>query len=250
VSERQADPGLSAPAGSHGRERRQDRGQEAVEDYVKAIYALAPTGEGSVSTSSLAARLGVVPGTVTAMLKRLDKLGLVEYEPYRGVELTGAGERVALEVMRHHRLIEAYLTDALGMPWDQVHDEAEVLEHHISEELETLIATSLGDPSHDPHGDPIPSVDLVIPEDTSLPLSRLERGRSAVFVRVSDSDDGMLRYLAEQGIAPGDRLEVVGTEPYGGPVQVRIGDRVHPLGAELVAAMRVADDEAGSAAVE
>jgi DtxR family Mn-dependent transcriptional regulator len=242
VSEREANPGLEAAARSHGRGRRQDGGQEAIEDYAKAIYVLAGAGEGSVTTSSLAARLGVAPGTVTAMLKRLARLGVIDYQPYRGVELTAAGERVALEVIRHHRLLEAYLNDALGMPWDQVHDEAEVLEHYISEELETLIADRLGDPSHDPHGDPIPSAELVIQEDTSLPLSRLEPGRRAVFVRVSDSDDGMLRYLADRGIAPGDRLEIVGTEPYGGPVQVRIGDRVHALGAELVAAMRVAVD--------
>ena len=123
---------------------------EAVEDYAKAIYALAQRGEGAVGTSALAERLGVSPASVTAMLKRMDAMKLVTREPYRGVTLTPAGEKVALEVMRHHRLLEAYLSEALGMPWDRVHDEAEVLEHYISEELEERIATALGDPNRDP----------------------------------------------------------------------------------------------------
>lgn len=219
-------------------------GNEALQDYAKAIYAIQLRTGDPVSTSALAERLAVSPGAVTAMLKRLADAGLVTYEPYHGVELTADGDRVALEVIRHHRLLEAYLAEALGMPWDQVHAEAEVLEHYISEELETLIAKALDDPSHDPHGDPIPSADLKLAEDTSLPLSRLEVGEGALFVRVSDSDAGMLRYLADRGIAPGERLEVVGREPYGGPVLVRIGDETHPLGTELVAAMRVAPTDA------
>jgi DtxR family Mn-dependent transcriptional regulator len=133
---------------------------EAIEDYAKAIYALSRDHEGPVLNGEVAARLDVAPATATSMLKRLDGLGLVEYLPYRGVNLTPAGERVALEVIRHHRLIEAYLSQALGMPDDKVHAEAEVLEHHISEELELLIAAKLGEPSHDPHGTPIPGPDL------------------------------------------------------------------------------------------
>jgi len=136
---------------------------EAIEDYAKAIYALAQDRPGPVLNGEVAERLGVAPGTATAMLKKLDGLGLVEYEPYRGVTLTLAGEKVALEVIRHHRLIEAYLSEALGMPSDMVHAEAEVLEHHISEELEELIAAKLGEPSHDPHGTPIPGPDLSLP---------------------------------------------------------------------------------------
>jgi DtxR family Mn-dependent transcriptional regulator len=135
----------------------------AIEDYAKAIYALSREREGPVSNGDVAARLGVAPGTATAMLKRLGELGLVEYLPYRGVTLTPTGERVALEVIRHHRLIEAFLAEALGMPADKVHAEAEVLEHHISEELERLIAEKLGEPSHDPHGTPIPGPDLELP---------------------------------------------------------------------------------------
>lgn len=133
---------------------------QAIEDYAKAVYALSLKREGPVLNGEVAQRLAVTPATATAMLKRLDDLGLADYVPYRGVRLTPAGEKVALEVLRHHRLIEAYLAEALGMPKDQVHDEAEVLEHYISEELEELIAAKLGEPSHDPHGNPIPGPDL------------------------------------------------------------------------------------------
>jgi len=136
---------------------------EAIEDYAKTIYALSRDREGPVLNGEVAARLGVTPATATSMLKRLGELGLVVYMPYKGVTLTPAGERVALETIRHHRLIEAYLAEALGMPADQVHAEAEVLEHHISEELERLIAEKLGEPSHDPHGTPIPGPDLELP---------------------------------------------------------------------------------------
>jgi DtxR family Mn-dependent transcriptional regulator len=136
---------------------------EAIEDYAKAIYALSRKHEGPVLNGEVAERLGVTPATATSMLKRLGELGLVEYQPYRGATLTPAGERVALEVIRHHRLLEAYLSEALGMPADMVHAEAEVLEHHISEDLEQLIAAKLGEPSHDPHGTPIPGPDLELP---------------------------------------------------------------------------------------
>jgi DtxR family transcriptional regulator, Mn-dependent transcriptional regulator len=142
---------------------------EAIEDYAKAIYALSQDRPGPVLNGEVAERLGVAPATATSMLKKLGGLGLVEYLPYRGVTLTPAGERVALEVIRHHRLIEAYLSEALGMPDDMVHAEAEVLEHHISEQLEELIAAELGEPSHDPHGTPIPGPDLKLPvEDARL----------------------------------------------------------------------------------
>jgi DtxR family Mn-dependent transcriptional regulator len=137
---------------------------EAIEDYAKAIYVLSQSRPGPVHNGEVAERLGVAPGTATSMLKKLGELGLVEYLPYRGVTLTPAGEKVALEVIRHHRLIEAYLSEALGMPDDMVHAEAEVLEHHISEQLEELIAAKLGEPSYDPHGTPIPGPDLSLPE--------------------------------------------------------------------------------------
>ncbi|HEX3173648.1 MAG TPA: metal-dependent transcriptional regulator [Solirubrobacterales bacterium] len=147
-----------ASRGRSGRSRTPNT--EAIEDYAKAIYALSRQHDGPVLNGELAQRLGVTPATATSMLKRLDELGLVEHTPYKGVRLTAAGEKVALEVIRHHRLIEAYLSEALGMPDDRVHEEAEVLEHYISEDLELLIAAKLGEPSHDPHGTPIPGPDL------------------------------------------------------------------------------------------
>jgi DtxR family Mn-dependent transcriptional regulator len=148
---------MGAPEGVRGR---RDPSTEAIEDYAKAIYAIAGEREGPVLNGEVAHRLGVTPATATSMLKRLDSLGLVEYTPYKGVSLTPAGQKVALEVIRHHRLIEAYLSEALGMPDDRVHEEAEVLEHYISEDLEKLIAAKLGEPRHDPHGTPIPGPDL------------------------------------------------------------------------------------------
>ena len=137
----------------------------AIEDYAKAIYAIAAERQGPVLNGEVAHRLGVTPATATAMLKKLADLGLADYVPYRGVSLTPAGEKVALEVIRHHRLIEAFLAEALGVPSDRVHAEAEVLEHYISEDLEALIAAKLGEPSHDPHGNPIPGPDLLLPPE-------------------------------------------------------------------------------------
>ena len=214
----------------------------AVEDYAKAIYALQTAAGGPVSNNALAERLGVTAASASAMVKKLCGLGLVEHVPYRGVELTPEGRRVALEVLRHHRLLELYLATSLGVPWDRVHDEAEVLEHHISEELEELIAVKLGNPTHDPHGDPIPTRELELVEDPTESLDALQPGARGTFTRVSDHDPEMLRYLAERGIAPGDDFEVVDTQPFGGPLYVRFGDDVHVFGGELAAAMRVEVD--------
>lgn len=214
----------------------------AVEDYVKAIYTLDP-GEGTVSTTALAERLDVRPASVSGMLPKLTALGLVEHVPYRGVRLTERGTRVALEVVRHHRLLELFLVESLGMSWDEVHAEAEVLEHVLSEELEELIAAKLGDPAVDPHGDPIPSRELTVPADESRDLYALEPGESGTFVRVSDADPAMLRFLSERGIAPGVELEVIERQPFDGPLYVKATDakdEVHVLGAVLARAMRVA----------
>lgn len=210
----------------------------AVQDYVKAIYTL-DSGEGPVTTTALAERLDVRPASVSGMLPKLMELGLVEHEPYHGVRLTQRGTRVALEVVRHHRLLELFLVESLGMTWDEVHAEAEVLEHVLSEELEELIAAKLGDPAFDPHGDPIPSRELKIPKDRSRSLHSLEPGERATFVRVSDSDPEMLRFLSDRGIAPGAEIEVVERQPFDGPLYVRAGDDVHVLGAVLARAMRV-----------
>jgi DtxR family transcriptional regulator, Mn-dependent transcriptional regulator len=211
----------------------------AVEDYAKAIYALERRGDEAVSTNALADRLGVTPASASGMVKRLCELGLVEHQPYHGVSLTDDGRRVALEVMRHHRLLELYLVRNLGVPWDRVHAEAEVLEHVLSEELEERIAAKLGDPTHDPHGDPIPTRELTIEEGPTESLQGLEAGARGMFARVSDSDPDMLRFLAQRGIAPGERFEVVEKQPFEGPLFVRFGDRVHVLGGALARAMRV-----------
>jgi DtxR family transcriptional regulator, Mn-dependent transcriptional regulator len=212
---------------------------EAVADYAKAIYALQRHAAAAITTSALAARLDVAPSSVTAMLKRLDELGLVRYEPYHGVVLTATGERLALEVIRHHRLIESFLSEALEMPWDRVHDEAEILEHYISEDLERRIAEKLGNPSIDPHGDPIPGPDLDLADDRTTALSGLEPGRAGTFARVSDSDPEMLRYLARRGIRPGARVRVMGLEPFGGPLRIDVGGREHAVGRELADKIRI-----------
>jgi DtxR family transcriptional regulator, Mn-dependent transcriptional regulator len=212
---------------------------EAIEDYAKAIYALARRGDGAVTTNALVERLGVTAGSVSAMLKRLAEMGLARHEPYHGVQLTADGERVALSVMRQHRLLELYLVEHLGVPWDRVHDEAEALEHVISKDLEARIAAKLGHPTHDPHGDPIPDADLVIDEGETRSLDDLtavERGR---FVRVSDSDSEMLRYLDGRGITLGDELEVVERQPFDGPLTVRFGSVEHVIGGRLARAMRI-----------
>ena len=216
-----------------------------IQDYAKAVYALEVRRGAAVSTTDLAERLGVTPGSVSGMVRKLSELGLVEHEPYRGVRLTDDGRRVALEVLRHHRLIELFLANELGMPWDRVHAEAEVLEHVLSEDLERLIADRLGNPTLDPHGDPIPSPTFEIDEGQTRSLDELDRDDHGRFVRVSDSDPEMLRYLADQGIALGDQVEVIGRQPFGGPMFVRSGGRDLALGGELARAMRIEIEESG-----
>ena len=210
----------------------------AVQDYAKAIYTL-ESRDGAASTTDLAELLEVRPASVSGMLRKLAALGLVEHERYRGVRLTARGRRVALEVIRHHRLVELFLVESLGMTWDEVHDEAEVLEHALSEELEELIATKLGDPTVDPHGEPIPSRELKLAETSALALTELEPGDAATFVRISGAEPEMLRFLGERGIVPGTRLELIERQPFDGPLFVRVGRKVHPLGAVLARAMHV-----------
>jgi DtxR family Mn-dependent transcriptional regulator len=215
------------------------RTNEGAENYAKALYELQAREPEGVGTTAVAQRLGVTPASASGMLRRLADEGLVEYAPYHGTRLTPEGERIALEVIRHHRLLELFLAEVLGMPWDRVHEEAEVLEHHISEELEELIAAKLGEPALDPHGDPIPDRDLEVSADDSIPLTDLDPGEDGTFTRVSDSDASMLRYLSERAIQPGARLTVKGKEPFGGPVMIEIEGRTHSLGPELAASMRV-----------
>lgn len=210
----------------------------SVQDYLKTIYLIAQRGE-EVTTSAVAAWLRISPASVTAMIKRLARSGHLKHRRYRGVELTDRGRRLALEVVRHHRLLEAYLHQALGMEWDRVHDEAEVLEHAISEEFEDRIAEILGHPTHDPHGDPIPPK---TGRHTEVGHSALDQFRSgpAIVKRVSDRDPEALRYLGRIGIAPGTRIDVEEHAPFGGPVWIRVGRKRHALGQELAGAIFVA----------
>ncbi len=204
----------------------------AVQDYLKAIYALESAGE-RVTTSALARRMHVSAPSATAMTKRLDELGLVERLPYRGVALTDAGRTNALEVLRHHRLLERYLVDRLGLSLDEVHAEAELLEHALSEELEARIDEELGYPTHDPHGDPIPDSELRLTHAEDRTLLELEPGARVSIARVPDDDPALLRYLGTLGLVPGSRLELVARAPFDGPVTVRTDRGEHAISRDL-----------------
>ena len=204
----------------------------AVQDYLKAIYVLESSGE-RVTTSALARRMGVSAPSATAMTKRLNELGLVERLPYRGVALTDEGRRSALEVVRHHRLLERYLVDRLGLSLDEVHAEAELLEHALSEELEAKIDAELGFPTHDPHGDPIPDSELRLIHGESRSLLDLEPGAHGSIARVPDGDSELLRYLGELGIVPEASVEMLAHAPFGGPVTVRTSSGEHAISREL-----------------
>lgn len=210
----------------------------AVENYAKAIFSLQAEG-GAVRTTDLAERLEIKPASVSTMLSRLETSGLVAREPYHGVRLTADGDRVALRVIRRHRLLELFLAEALELPWDVVHIEAERLEHHVSPRVEAAIAAHLGHPTHDPHGDPIPSDALELPVPDGVALTDAPLGREVELLQVSDRDPAMLRYLDERGIRPGVRLTVDGREPFGGPLQVTADGTTHLLGEPLAAAMSV-----------
>jgi DtxR family transcriptional regulator, Mn-dependent transcriptional regulator len=204
---------------------------EATQDYLKAIWKLGR--DGPATTSAIAEELGVSPASATGMLKRLASLGLVEHERYHGATLTVAGERVALEVVRHHRLLELYLMEALGLGWDEVHAEADRLEHHLSEEVEARIDAALGFPKRDPHGDPIPSAELELITDPARTLAELVLGDEAVILCVPDSDPALLRYLAELGLFPKRHITMVERAPFGGPLTVEVDGARHVIGVEL-----------------
>jgi DtxR family Mn-dependent transcriptional regulator len=211
---------------------------EAVQDYLKAIYKLQEAG-GVVSTSALAEAMEVSAASATGMVKKLAGLKLVRHNPYQGVVLTKAGQKMALEVIRHHRLLELYLAEALGYTWDKVHEEAERLEHAISEEFEDKIFEALGRPTHDPHGDPIPGKDGTLVAEDHDRLSDLEPGATGVIRQVSDSDAEMLRYLAARGLVPDATFEVLEKAPFNGPLTVRTGDTSHVLGRDIAQRIRV-----------
>jgi DtxR family Mn-dependent transcriptional regulator len=211
---------------------------DAIQDYLKEIYKLEAAG-GRPTTSALAAELGVSAPSVTSMVKKLASLKLVDYERYRGARLTRKGERVALEVIRHHRLIEQYLSQTLGLPIDALHAEADRLEHALSEELEAHIDRSLGFPTRDPHGDPIPGPDLKIDQVDVTPLSTLDAGDKATVERIPDGDGELLRYLSKLKLTPGSRLEVRESAPFDGPLTVRVGGADHAISRQLAAQIGV-----------
>lgn len=222
----------------------QPRVTHAMEDYLKAVYRLRETGA-QVTTQRLADELGVTGPSVTNMVKRLHDLRLLRHSRYRGVELTDAGTRIALEVIRHHRLLELYLSETLGMPWDQVHDEAERLEHHLSDDLESRMDSALGFPTHDPHGDPIPSRDGAIDHVSVVRLIDLESGQSRVVTRVSDRDPEQLRYLGGLGLFPGATVVVVERLPFEGPIRITVDGVEHVVGRPLAAAVHVGEPARG-----
>ncbi len=194
---------------------------QAVEDYIKAIYKL--QGDGTVSTTDIARTLKVSSASVTNMIKRLAQMGLAEYQSYKGVVLTPAGDKIALEIIRHHRLLETYLREVMGYSWDKMHEEAEHLEHHISEEFETRIEEMLGYPTHDPHGHPIPTRDGRIEAVVGEPLAGVAAGQAVVVRRIPDYDPDLLTYLESAGLMPQSTVEVLDRAPFNGPLTLRMG---------------------------
>jgi DtxR family transcriptional regulator, Mn-dependent transcriptional regulator len=216
---------------------------QAIEDYLKTIYMLAET-ESPVSTSRIAEARAVKPASATNMIQRLDKLNLVHYEKHYGVTLTETGEKIALEVIRHHRLIELYLIEALGFSWDEVHEQADVLEHVISEKLEERIAAALGHPTLDPHGDPIPAKDGTMIRVDTQPLSSFSAGSMVYVARiVDDADSERLRYLGQLGLTPGTAVRVVRREPFEGPVTIVIGEESAVIGYTLAQSIMATSDK-------
>ncbi len=206
-----------------------------IQDYLKTIYDLTQA-DGSASTTALAARLGIAPASVTGMLQKLASVNpaLVLYRKHQGVTLTPEGERAALEVIRHHRLIETYLVTMLGYSWDSVHEEACKLEHVISEEFEAKIAAALGNPLRDPHGELIPTPELVMPADDSLPLAALRPNQKALIVRVRAADPALLRHLEGLGLVPGAEVEAVAYSPFDQNLEVQVeGQKSRVIGSAI-----------------
>jgi DtxR family transcriptional regulator, Mn-dependent transcriptional regulator len=203
-----------------------------VEDYLKVIFEL-ESAAGIAGTNEIAAELGFAPASVSGMVRRLAEHGLITHERYRGVRLTKAGRRAALRTIRRHRVIEAYLTRALGYPWDRVHDEAERLEHAASDELIDRMAAAIGEPTTDPHGAPIPTREGTLDDPPLRALAETGVGERVTIQRVGDRDPGQLRYLAELGITPGRRVEVVSRAPFDGPIELRVGRATRAIGTAL-----------------
>jgi DtxR family transcriptional regulator, Mn-dependent transcriptional regulator len=214
----------------------------SVEDYLKAIYQLTPEGR-PASTSDIAHLLALSPPSVTGMVKRLSEHGLLEHVPYRGVQLTGEGRRAALRMIRRHRLIEAYLVEFLGYSWDLVHEEAERLEHAVSDTMVERMANALGHPQVDPHGDPIPSADGSIHEPACMPLSNVPVGSTVEVHRVSESQPERLRYIASLGLRPGVQVTVTDREPIDELVTIEVAGDQHVIGRELSRVLQCTSEE-------
>jgi DtxR family Mn-dependent transcriptional regulator len=202
---------------------------QALEDYLKVIYVLEADGE-KATTTAIAQALDVSNASVTNMLKKLAGMNLIVHESYKGAELSPAGKKVALEILRHHRLLELYLKEVMGYSWDEVHDEAEKLEHHISEQFEDRIAELLNHPTHDPHGDPIPTKDGVMPEKATLALNEADINTLYMVGRVRDQNPELLRYLEQQGVLPGVELTIIEKAPFDGPINLKIEGKLISLG--------------------
>ena len=211
---------------------------QAIEDYIKVLYELQESGE-PASNSTMAEWLGIAPASVTEMIKRMGSLGLVDYAPYRGARLTPQGEKLALKLVRHHRLIELFLKEVLGIPWDRVHMEAHRLEHAVSEYVADRMATVLEDPERDPHGRPIPSKNGRVDRRKFKKLSEMNAGQTALVASVDDEDPKLLNYLGGLGLYPDARLEVLGQEPFGGSLKIRVGGIECSLGIEAAPHVRV-----------
>ncbi len=212
-----------------------------MEDYLKTIYMLRER-EGAVSTTAIAGALHVTPASVTGMIKKLAEMKLVRHLPYQGAELTKAGEKIALEIVRHHRLLELFLIEALGYSWDEVHAEADVLEHVISEEFEERMAARLGYPAVDPHGDPIPTKDGTLAALKERALLAMQPGETAQITHVNDTNSEMLRYAASLGLKPATRVTLIASEPFGGSLRIKVGKADYAIGRELAAQIFVANE--------
>ena len=203
----------------------------SIQDYLKRIYELTECGE-SASTNDLARELNIKPASVTGMIQKLagEKPALVEYQKHQGVTLTPTGKKAALEVIRHHRLLETWLVQTLGYSWDEVHEEAEKLEHVISEDFERRIAAALGHPLRDPHGELIPTEDLKMPVDESTPLSSLRPNQTATILRVVSQDRNLLRHLDSMGLTPGVQIEVTEYSTFDNNLTIKVGKKSNVLG--------------------
>ncbi|WP_138431479.1 metal-dependent transcriptional regulator [Fodinibius saliphilus] len=213
---------------------------QAVEDYLKTIYTLEADGS-KATTTKIADSLEVSSASATNMVKRLSKMGLVDYESYKGASLTKSGKKIALEIIRHHRLLELYLLEVMGYSWDEVHEEAEKLEHHISERFEDKIAKLLDDPTHDPHGDPIPTKEGLMPEMNAQPLNKVDMEEEYMVSRVKDQDPELLRYLGKIGLLPGIKIKVKEKAPFEGPITLLVEKEEQVIGHEVARNIFVAE---------